>query len=160
MSGHTNHHRQQQVNMNNTASNNQNVTAPKEADKVIEIQDLRDLCDIDKLTTKQLKTILIRNCVDYRGAIEKEELRAKARILWFDYNARREMRRASNKHRSHESLDDIEEKKLCKICMEREIDSVLLECGHMLSCVNCGKQLAECPICRQMVTRCVRTFQV
>jgi hypothetical protein len=29
----------------------------------------------------------------------------------------------------------------------------MLECGHMCTCTNCGKQMAECPICRQYVVR-------
>ena len=56
----------------------------------------------------------------------------------------------------------------CKICMVRPIDCVLLECGHMVTCTDCGKVLPECkfhcfhlviflmiffqgPICRQFV---------
>jgi hypothetical protein len=34
-----------------------------------------------------------------------------------------------------------------------QIDCVMLECGHMCTCTNCGKQMAECPICRQYVVR-------
>ena len=48
---------------------------------------------------------------------------------------------------------------LCKICMEHLIDCVLLECGHMVTCTQCGKQMAECPICRQYVVRVVRVFK-
>lgn len=43
--------------------------------------------------------------------------------------------------------------------MDAPLDCVLLECGHIASCVNCGKQLAECPICRQYVVRVVRIFK-
>lgn len=52
--------------------------------------------------------------------------------------------------------DDAE---LCKICMDRLIDCVLVECGHMCSCVKCGKLLSECPICRQYVVRVIRVFK-
>ena len=34
-----------------------------------------------------------------------------------------------------------------------QIDCVMLECGHMCTCTQCGKQMAECPICRQYVVR-------
>lgn len=47
----------------------------------------------------------------------------------------------------------------CKICMDAPLDCVLLECGHIATCINCGKQLNECPICRQYVIRVVRTFK-
>lgn len=52
------------------------------------------------------------------------------------------------------SMDD-----LCKICMDAPVECVMLECGHMATCVTCGKQLSECPICRQFVVRVVRTFK-
>lgn len=32
----------------------------------------------------------------------------------------------------------------CKICWEKVIDCVLLDCGHMLTCTECGKVLSEC----------------
>ena len=51
------------------------------------------------------------------------------------------------------------EDELCKICMDATIDCVLLECGHMISCTKCGKQLSECPMCRQYVVRAVHTFR-
>jgi len=55
---------------------------------------------------------------------------------------------------------DAESSYLCKICMDAPVDCVLLECGHMLSCVKCGRQLAECPVCRQYVSRVVHAFRV
>ena len=55
--------------------------------------------------------------------------------------------------------DDISDENCCKICMEAVIDCVLLECGHMVTCTNCGKRLNECPICRQYVIRAVRIFK-
>lgn len=53
--------------------------------------------------------------------------------------------------------DELED--LCKLCMDAPLDCVLLECGHIATCIECGKKLAECPICRQYVTRVVRTFK-
>ena len=49
---------------------------------------------------------------------------------------------------------------MCKICWEAAVDCVLLECGHMLTCVKCGRQLHECPVCRHIVTRVVHAFRV
>ena len=48
---------------------------------------------------------------------------------------------------------------ICKICMDAAIDCILLECGHMVTCTKCGKRLADCPICRQYVTRVVHVFR-
>ena len=55
--------------------------------------------------------------------------------------------------------DMIKDEELCKICMDNPVDCVMLECGHMCTCTRCGKQMAECPICRQYVVRVVRTFK-
>ena len=48
---------------------------------------------------------------------------------------------------------------LCRICMDSLVDCILLECGHMVTCTQCGKRLADCPICRQYVVRVVRVFR-
>ena len=48
---------------------------------------------------------------------------------------------------------------ICKICMDAVVNCVLLDCGHMLTCTTCGKQLAECPICRQYIVRVVHVFK-
>lgn len=48
---------------------------------------------------------------------------------------------------------------LCRICMDANIDCVLLECGHMVTCTKCGKRMNECPICRQYVVRAVHVFK-
>ncbi|KAH9515172.1 RING finger protein 34 [Bulinus truncatus] len=48
---------------------------------------------------------------------------------------------------------------LCHICMDSLVDCILLECGHMVTCTQCGKRLADCPICRQYIARVVRVFR-
>ncbi|CAD8099772.1 unnamed protein product [Paramecium sonneborni] len=50
-----------------------------------------------------------------------------------------------------------EEKHLCKICFIRQIDSVLMECCHFILCFNCTENLKNCPICRQVITRVIKT---
>jgi len=49
------------------------------------------------------------------------------------------------------------EKELCVICWENPIDCVLLECGHRTICFKCSN-LQLCPICRNPITRAVKTF--
>lgn len=56
-------------------------------------------------------------------------------------------------------VDALPDDLVCKICMDSMIDCVLLECGHMVACTMCGKQMSECPVCRQYVVRVVRTFR-
>lgn len=125
--------------------------------KILKISEVRDPGDINNLTTKQLKTILTDNFVDYKGVFEKEVLREKVLQLWIDCNSKK----TNNREGSQQNSGDIDESQACKICMEREINCVLLECGHMLTCVECGSKIKqkECPVCRQFVSRCVRTFR-
>eukprot|EP00743_Colponemidia_sp_Colp-15_P008945 GILK01009761.1.p1 GENE.GILK01009761.1~~GILK01009761.1.p1 ORF type:complete len:735 (+),score=145.25 GILK01009761.1:27-2231(+) len=54
----------------------------------------------------------------------------------------------------------------CKICFERAINTVLLECGHQVACSVCADALLNssnannkiCPVCRAPISRVVRTF--
>lgn len=76
-----------------------------------------------------------------------DELLERAEALWED----------NNKHK--DIPDNVPLDELCKLCMDAPLDCVLLECGHITTCIECGKKLAECPICRRFVVRVVRTFK-
>ncbi|KAM3875091.1 E3 ubiquitin-protein ligase rififylin [Diretmus argenteus] len=112
------------------------------------LSDLSCLDDIEALSVRQLKEILARNFVNYKGCCEKWEL----------------MERVSRLYQDQQNLEaggtaaGLEEN-LCKICMDSPIDCVLLECGHMITCTKCGKRMSECPICRQYVVRAVHVFR-
>ncbi|UYV81827.1 RNF34 [Cordylochernes scorpioides] len=112
----------------------------------VTVDDLHSAEQISQLSVRQLKLILTRSYVDYRGCCEKSELRDRVLRLW-------------EQHLQTQDVERIQDENLCKICMEAAIDSVLLECGHMVTCTKCGKHLAECPVCRQYVVRVVHTFQ-
>lgn len=103
--------------------------------------------DFEALSVKQLKDILHRHRVNYHGCCEKAELVERAKRLYRDYLA------------SRAELEKLELDALCKICMDAPVECVMLECGHMATCTDCGRQLSECPICRQFVVRIVRTFK-
>lgn len=49
-------------------------------------------------------------------------------------------------------------KKMCRVCMDREIDSVFVPCGHRVTCVGCGMKLTQCPLCRRELKMVVKTF--
>lgn len=129
----------------------------------IQLDDVKSEEEIDSLSVKSLKRLLLNNFVDYKGCREKWELQDRVKRLWRDNQA--------NKKKFEEQIDVSKdpstappgsqnpEDDMCKICMDAAIDCVLLECGHMVSCTKCGKQLSECPICRQYVIRAVHTFR-
>ncbi|XP_065580722.1 E3 ubiquitin-protein ligase RNF34-like isoform X2 [Artemia franciscana] len=55
--------------------------------------------------------------------------------------------------------DNLPDEELCQICVNAPLNCVILECGHMVSCVECAQRLAKCPICRQFVDRVVCTYK-
>uniref|UniRef100_A0A182YNL1 Uncharacterized protein n=1 Tax=Anopheles stephensi TaxID=30069 RepID=A0A182YNL1_ANOST len=114
--------------------------------KQIKLSDIKESADLDVLSVKQLKGILMVNRVDFKGCCEKAELRERVLRLWRDY-------------KSIPSIEKLPSDDLCKICMDAPIECVILECGHMTTCTACGKVLSECPICRQYIVRVVRFFR-
>uniref|UniRef100_A0A2M4BE58 Putative ring finger protein b n=1 Tax=Anopheles marajoara TaxID=58244 RepID=A0A2M4BE58_9DIPT len=114
--------------------------------KQIKLTDIKESADLDVLSVKQLKEILMLNRVDFKGCCEKAELRERVLRLWRD-------------DRSIRSIEMLTSDDLCKICMDAPIECVMLECGHMATCTACGKVLSECPICRQYIVRVVRFFR-
>lgn len=50
------------------------------------------------------------------------------------------------------------ERHLCKICYEREINTVILDCNHRAVCGRCLNQVASCPLCRATITKIIETY--
>ena len=36
----------------------------------------------------------------------------------------------------------------CALCCERDMDCVLIPCGHQICCIECGHQIQNCPVCK------------
>jgi hypothetical protein len=136
-------------NINTSSSVNSNQTKRRASLSDIKFED-----DIENLNIKQIKEILANNFVEYKGCCEKKELVDKLKQLYKSNLENKQKEKEINERAQTANDTDI-----CKICMESIIDCVLLECGHMVSCIKCGKQLAECPICRQNVVRVLRVFR-
>nr|XP_021498332.1 E3 ubiquitin-protein ligase rififylin isoform X2 [Meriones unguiculatus] len=122
------------------------------------LSDLTHLEDIEGLTVRQLKEILARNFVNYKGCCEKWELMERVTRLYKDQKGLQHLVSADEDQNGGAVPSGLEEN-LCKICMDSPIDCVLLECGHMVTCTKCGKRMNECPICRQYVIRAVHVFR-
>ncbi|XP_078467930.1 E3 ubiquitin-protein ligase rififylin-like isoform X4 [Lampetra planeri] len=115
----------------------------------ISLSDLSMEDDAASLTVREMKTLLRRNFVDYKGCCERWELEERVRRLY------RDTRQLDKTGLTGGPPDE----NTCKICMDAPIDCVLLECGHMVTCTKCGKRMSECPICRQYVVRAVHVFR-
>lgn len=46
-----------------------------------------------------------------------------------------------------EKLRRLQEEKLCKICMAKDISVVLIPCGHLVACKECAEAVNKCPLC-------------
>uniref|UniRef100_A0A8B9K3G5 RING-type E3 ubiquitin transferase n=1 Tax=Astyanax mexicanus TaxID=7994 RepID=A0A8B9K3G5_ASTMX len=122
------------------------------------LSDLSSVQDIEGLSVRQLKEILARNFVNFKGCCEKWELMERVTRLFNDQKDLHNL--VSNTTTETGTGTGIgQEENLCKICMDSPIDCVLLECGHMVTCSKCGKRMSECPICRQYVVRAVHVFR-
>lgn len=49
---------------------------------VTTIEELVSEEEINRLSVRQVKVILKRNCIDYKGCVEKDELLEKVKLLW------------------------------------------------------------------------------
>lgn len=114
--------------------------------QIIDLESVNSRNHIFELTTMELKVLLTRNFISFRGCCEKSELQEKVCWLW-------------DRKEAAKNRNTIPDENLCKICMEATIDSLFLDCGHMVTCTNCGKLLHDCPICRQIIVRVVRAFR-
>lgn len=137
------------------ASDSEEVLAPG---RRASLSDLRSVEDIEDLSVRQLKEILARNFVDYKGCCEKWELMERVTRLYHDQKDLQNMVSNATEGTDAGPGTAVEEN-LCKICMDSPIDCVLLDCGHMVTCTKCGKRMSECPICRQYVVRAVHVFR-
>ena len=48
-------------------------------------------------------------------------------------------------------LLNIQDERVCQVCMNELTSSVFCPCGHHVACYHCAKQLDKCPVCRQLV---------
>ncbi|XP_004713113.1 E3 ubiquitin-protein ligase XIAP [Echinops telfairi] len=53
---------------------------------------------------------------------------------------------------TEEQLRLLQEEKLCKICMDRNIAIVFIPCGHLVTCKQCAEAVDKCPMCYTVIT--------
>ncbi|KFP55310.1 Baculoviral IAP repeat-containing protein 7-B [Cariama cristata] len=59
---------------------------------------------------------------------------------------------------TEEQLRHLQEERMCKVCMDRDVSVVFVPCGHLVACGECALNLRLCPICRAVIRGSVRTF--
>lgn len=53
---------------------------------------------------------------------------------------------------AEEQLRLLQEEKLCKICMDRNIAVAFIPCGHLVTCKQCAEAVDKCPMCYTVIT--------
>ncbi|NWU67222.1 BIR7B protein, partial [Pterocles burchelli] len=59
---------------------------------------------------------------------------------------------------TEEQLRRLQEERMCKVCMDKDVSVVFVPCGHLVACGECALNLRLCPICRAVIRGSVRTF--
>ena len=57
-----------------------------------------------------------------------------------------------------EKLTDYERVRICTVCYERPRDVVFLECGHLVCCDECARNIRECPFDKSVILKKKRIF--
>lgn len=48
--------------------------------------------------------------------------------------------------------------KLCKICLDKEYDVILIPCAHIVCCTSCSFNVTTCPTCRKPFNNVMRIY--
>ncbi|XP_068008201.1 E3 ubiquitin-protein ligase XIAP isoform X3 [Melanerpes formicivorus] len=59
---------------------------------------------------------------------------------------------------TEEKLRRLQEEKLCKICMAKDISVVFIPCGHLAACKECAEPFDDCPLCRTNIMKKQEVF--
>jgi len=57
-----------------------------------------------------------------------------------------------------EENDNLKEARQCKICLDNEVNTVFLPCGHMVACDQCAPVLRNCTVCRAVIRGTVKVI--
>lgn len=128
---------------------------------------------VDAINALKLKTLAKKKETKTKYAQTKPEI-VKSEIIKYEINpddvsSGEELDNGDNK--DHDITDDEKESSekkylkkeslyyvdnTCILCMNNEIDTIILECGHLAICFSCSKDplfKQKCPICRQPIER-------
>ena len=52
----------------------------------------------------------------------------------------------------------LKERKLCKLCHEKDISALYRPCLHLVACIQCGAKQGNCPICGKLIVNVVQVY--
>jgi len=53
---------------------------------------------------------------------------------------------------------DVDPLSLCRICFDKSADTVLMDCGHIATCLLCSQYLQHCPICASPIEKVSKVY--
>lgn len=53
-----------------------------------------------------------------------------------------------------------ETERLCRICWEESAEAAFYDCGHVVACLGCARQVQNCPVCRKRVLSAMKLYYV
>lgn len=102
-------------------------------------------------------------------ALEKERLE-KERINALIEKANSTFKEITTNKNSNSAPDQQLDIDICNICMDSKIDSVIVDCGHEVACMECmdalyarglqGNSKFNCPGCRKPVTKYIKKYRL
>ena len=55
-------------------------------------------------------------------------------------------------------MSEVQDRYMCKVCMENQIQMTFMPCGHLVCCGQCALVMEDCPICRTKISGMVKTY--
>merc|ERR1712012_1138255 len=123
------------------------ICHPPSSSSISDLANLTTEENMLKLNMRQMRRVLWRSRDEVGEELAEEELQVLLKNLGLQRR-----RNSSLVPRKHFEEEDDDWSK-CKVCMAEDVDSVILDCGHLVACNHCGKKLTKCPICRQQVVK-------
>lgn len=125
----TNSNPPRQMNALPAARMSSSKSTPATTNNILTLNDLvKRNIDPSTLPIRTLKSILKANFVEQSHVIEKSEL---VRLV----------KRLVNQQKEEESRVASNEDSLCRICCDAQQNCVFLDCGHMVTCMDCAKKV-------------------
>merc|ERR1711953_1435383 len=119
---------------------------PSSSSSISNLANLTTEENLLKLNVRQMRRVLWRNRDEVGEELAEEELQVLLKNLGLQ-------RRRNSSLVPMKYFEEDDDWSKCKVCMAEDIDSVILDCGHLVACNQCGEKLTKCPICRQQVVK-------
>jgi hypothetical protein len=53
-----------------------------------------------------------------------------------------------------------EAERLCRICWDEPAEAAFYDCGHVVACLQCAREVQNCPVCRKRVLSAMKLYYV